>query len=89
MVGRCAPVHRKQAPTLGGHFQPQPLAADLRNHAGPLLVRLAGAEAPRTLGPQPLLHQRLLPVTCQTILPLGQAPDQALRLVRRRCIYDA
>lgn len=38
------------------------------------------------MGPQPLLHPRLLPVARQTHLPLGQTPDQALRLVGR-CIY--
>lgn len=81
--GRCAAVHRRraQAPALGRHFQPEPISPDLGHHSGPLLVRLAGAQAARAVGPQPLLHPRLVPVAGQTHLPMGQAPDQTPRLV--------
>ena len=80
---RCTAVQRWRTPktALGWHFQPEPLSTDLGHHSGPLLVRLAGAETHRSMGPQPLLHPWLVPVASQTHLPLGQTPDQAVRLV--------
>lgn len=88
VASRCAAVVRRRAApqAVGWYFQPKPLSADLGDHAGPLLVRLARAEARGAVGPQPLLHPRLLPVARQTHLPLGQAPRQAARLVNR-CKY--
>lgn len=76
---------------MGQHSEPEPHPAILGDHSGPVLVRLAGAETHGPVGPQPLLHPRLVPLARQTHLPLGQAPDQAFRLVGRRfhaqCLY--
>lgn len=80
---RCTAVQRWWTPkkALGWHFQPESLSTDLGRHSGPLLVRLAGAETHRSMGPQPFLHPWLVPVASQTHLPLGQTSDQAVRLV--------
>lgn len=88
VIYRCTTVQRGRtaAQTLGRHFQPQPILAYFGDHSGPLLVRLAGAETHGSVGSQPLLHQRFIPLARQTHLPLGQAPDQAFRLVNC-CIY--
>lgn len=83
MAYRCTAVQRRRTPkkAMGWHFQPEPFSTDLGHHSGPLLVRLAGAETLGSVGPQPLLHPWLVPVASQTHLPLGQTPDQAVRLV--------
>lgn len=89
MACRSAAVQRRwppEAQTMGRHFQPKLLSTNLGDHTGPLLVRLAWAEAPRSMGPKPLLHPWFVPVARETHLPLGQAPAQALRLVGR-CKY--
>lgn len=86
---RSAAVQRRwpsKAQTVGWHFQPKLLSTNLGDHKGPLLVRLAWAEAPRSMGPKPLLHPWFVPVARETHLPLGQASAQALRLVGR-CKY--
>lgn len=86
---RSAAVQRRWpsvAQTMGWHFQPKLLTTNLSDHKGPLLVRLAWAEARRSMGPKPFLHPWFVPVACETHLPLGQASAQALRLVGR-CKY--
>lgn len=86
---RSAAVQRRWpsvAQTVGWHFQPKILSTNLVDHTGPLLVRLARAEAHRSMGPKPLIHPWFVPVACETNLPLGQASAQALRLVGR-CKY--
>lgn len=89
MASRSAAVQRQwdsEAQAVERYFQPKGFSSDLVDHTRPLLVRLAWAETDRSMGPKPLLHPWFVPVASQTHLSLGQASDQALRLVGR-CKY--